>query len=191
MARPTSLSRTPRGAPAAAARGFTLIEAGIVLAVLAIVAGLGAPSLRDLVDTRRLLGAANLLAGDLRFIRAEAVARQSPLRLSLRPLADGSCYVIHTGAADGCDCAGFEGPARCTGGAVAIRTVRLAAADRIAVQANVGSLLYDPVRGTTTPTGTLKVVGAGSRRAVHHVVNLMGRVRSCSPNATVSGYRPC
>ncbi len=189
MTRP--LRSPPPNGGAARAGGFTLIEGGIVLAVLAIVAGLGAPSLRDLIDARRLHGAANALAGDLHFVRVEAVARQTPLRLSLRPLADGSCYVIHTGAADRCDCAGVEGPARCSGGAMAIRTVRLAATDRVAVQANVGSLLYDPARGTTTPTGTLKVVGGSSQRAVHHVVNVMGRVRSCSPNGTVPGYRPC
>jgi type IV fimbrial biogenesis protein FimT len=32
---------------------------------------------------------------------------------------------------------------------------------------------------------------ASGDRAVHLVVNLMGRVRSCSPGNTVPGYRAC
>jgi type IV fimbrial biogenesis protein FimT len=61
------------------------------------------------------------------------------------------------------------------------------------VQANVASILFDPLHGTSTPTGTLRVV-ADSGRAVHHVVNIMGRVRTCSPAGAapvVAGYRVC
>jgi type IV fimbrial biogenesis protein FimT len=45
------------------------------------------------------------------------------------------------------------------------------------------------MHGTSTPTGTLRLVG-GRGRAVHHVVNVMGRVRSCTP-AGVPGWRAC
>ena len=43
------------------------------------------------------------------------------------------------------------------------------------------------------PAGTFKVI-APSRRAVHHVVNLMGRVRTCSPKVdapALAGYAVC
>jgi type IV fimbrial biogenesis protein FimT len=40
------------------------------------------------------------------------------------------------------------------------------------------------------PTGTLRVVGAGGRE-VHHIINVMGRVRSCSPSPALPGYRTC
>ena len=62
-----------------------------------------------------------------------------------------------------------------------IKTVVLAAADRVSVGANVASIAFDPLHGTSTPTGTLRLVDAGGR-AVHHVVNVMGRVRSCTPD---------
>jgi type IV fimbrial biogenesis protein FimT len=61
------------------------------------------------------------------------------------------------------------------------------------VQGNVASILFDPLHGTSTPTGTLKIVG-DSGRAVHHVVNIMGRVRTCSPVGAapaVPGFRVC
>ncbi len=170
-------------------RGVTLIEAATVLAVIAVVAGTAAPSLRSVIDARRLDAAATQLATDIRYTRTEAVARNEPLRLSLRPVAGGSCYVVHTGAADACTCPA-TGAASCTGSAEALRTVVLPGAARVTLQANVGSMLFDPVHGTSTPTGTLRLIGAGER-AIHHIVNVMGRVRSCSPAGAVPGYRAC
>ena len=83
-------------------------------------------------------------------------------------------------------------PARRTarGDATEIRTVVLPIGERIALQANVASMLFDPVHGTSTPTGTLRVLDSRGR-AIHHVVNIMGRVRSCSPQGAVPGYRAC
>ena len=57
------------------------------------------------------------------------------------------------------------------------------------MRANVASIAFDPLHGTSTPTGTLRLVD-GRGRAVHHVVNVMGRVRSCTP-AGVPGWRAC
>ena len=170
-------------------RGITLIEARIVLAITAIVATTAAPGMQDLIDSRRLDGAATQLATDLQFIRTEAIARNQPLRLSFHASPAGSCYVIHSGAADQCACTA-PGPAQCGGNAAEIKTVSISSADHVALQANVGSLLFDPLHGTATPTGTLRVTGPRNR-AIHHVVNLMGRVRSCSPQAVVPGYRAC
>lgn len=172
-----------------AQRGLTLIEACIVLAVTAIVASSAAPAMQSLIDARRLEGAANQLAADIQFVRTEAVARNEALRLSLHAAPAGSCYVIHTGNAADCTCAG-AGPALCSGDAQQVKTVTIVAAERVALQANVASVLFDPVHGTSTPTGTLRVTGA-SGRAIHHVINVMGRVRSCSPQAAVPGYRAC
>jgi type IV fimbrial biogenesis protein FimT len=170
-------------------RGVTLVEACVVIAVLAIVAGSAAPGMRNLIDTRRLDGAATQLATDIHYVRTEAVARNQPLRLSFHASPEASCYVIHTGAAAQCTCAS-PGPAVCGGGALAIKTVLLSAADKVSLQPNVNSILFDPLHGTSTPTGTLRLVGAQGR-AVHHVINVMGRVRSCSPLGAMPGYRNC
>jgi type IV fimbrial biogenesis protein FimT len=173
----------------AAQRGITLIEASIVLAVTAIVATSAAPGMSALIDARRVEGIASQLATDLQLIRTEAIARNQPLRLSLHASPGGSCYVIHSGAADQCTCAA-PGPAQCSGDAVEIKTVTVAATDRVALQANVASMLFDPLHGTASPTGTLRVTGPRGR-AIHHVVNVMGRVRSCSPLGSMPAYRAC
>ena len=170
-------------------RGITLIESCIAMVVTAIVASSAAPGMQNLIDARRLDGAATQLATDIQFTRTEAVARNQPLRLSFHAIAAGSCYVIHTGNAHQCVCAA-AGPAECSGGAQQIRTVTIRAAERVGLQANVGSVLFDPLHGTSSPTATLRVVGTNGR-AVHHIVNLMGRVRSCSPLGAMPGYRAC
>ena len=177
--------------PARPQLGVTLIEACVVLAITTVVAASVVPGMQMLINIRRLDGAATELATDIQFARAEAVARNEPLRLSVHGNGDGTgtCYLIHSGAAAECSCAS-PGPAQCIADAQAIKTVVFRAADRIRLEANAASILFDPLHGTSTPTATLRVLDSQGR-AVHHVVNVMGRVRSCSPSPAMSGYRAC
>ena len=170
-------------------QGLSLIEVTVTMAVAVVLAGTAAPSLFDFIGTRRLEAAATQLASDIQFVRTDAVARNQPVRLSFFNSADGSCYVIHTGAAASCSCAA-TGPATCTGSAMQLKTVQLAVRDKVSVQANTGSVLFDPLHGTASPTASLRVLGA-TGRAVHHIVNVMGRVRSCSPLNAMPGYAAC
>lgn len=173
------------------ARGFTLIETAMVLAITGVVMTAAVPSLSGLIDTRRLDGVASQVASDLQFARGEAVWRNQAVRMSFQADAatGSSCYVIHTGAADSCRC-GASSPAQCEGAARQIKTVQLEAAQRVSLLSNVGSVLFDPLHGTASPAATLRVIGAQNRE-VRQVVNIMGRVRSCSPQAAVAGYRAC
>lgn len=175
--------------PPQAQRGITLIEACMVLAITTVLATTAAPGMQDLIAARRLDNAANQLATDIQLIRTAAVTRNQALRLSFHARDGGSCYVIHTGAAADCDCSA-PGPAVCHGTAREIKTVTLANTDQISIVPNVASVLFDPMHGTSTPTGTLHVIGAGGRE-VRHVINVMGRVRSCSPAPALPGYRAC
>jgi type IV fimbrial biogenesis protein FimT len=60
----------------------------------------------------------------------------------------------------------------------------------VAIQSNSRSVLFDPQRGTTTPTVTVKLTSRNGQ-AIHQIVNVVGRVRSCSPAPGLSGYRAC
>ena len=170
-------------------RGFTLIEASMVLAVSAVLATSAAPGMQDMIAARRLDNAVGQLVNDIHLVRTAAIARNHALRLSFMPRAGGSCYAIHTGNAGDCVCNG-TGPAVCSPGAREIKTVAIADSDHVSVVSNAGSMLFDPLHGTSTPTGTVRIVGANGRE-VRHIVNVMGRVRSCSPAPALPGYRAC
>lgn len=173
-----------------AQRGLTLVEAGTATAIAAAALVTALPGFGDLLDARRAEGVAAELATDLRFARSEAVSRNAGVRVRLQGDADGTrCYVIHTGSAGACSCLD-AGPPVCSGDAEPIKAVRFASDDRVQVQANVGSMLFDPVRGTVTPTGTLTILAADGRQ-MRHVVNILGRVRSCAAVGDWAGLKPC
>jgi type IV fimbrial biogenesis protein FimT len=71
-----------------------------------------------------------------------------------------------------------------------LHAVSFAAQGPVQVRSTTRSLTFDPVRGTVTPTATLRVE-ARDGRAIHQVVNLLGRVRSCSPLGRDAGERTC
>lgn len=169
------------------ASGFTLVELVAVVAVAGIAATAAVPSLNGMVESQRISGVASELASDLQYARAEAVQRNQGVRVTFK--AEAACYVIHTGSAEQCQC-GAPGPAVCEGDAQAIKTVALADMPSISVSANVASMVFDPVHGTVSPAATLRINGPQGR-SVQHTVNIMGRVRSCSPLSSVSGYRAC
>lgn len=170
-------------------RGVTWIETCTVMAVIAVVTTQAAPSMATLIDSRRLEGTAVQLATDVQYARTEAIARNQPVRITLHNAAQGSCYVLHTGPSAQCTCNNLA-PAACSGDAREIKTVLLPTSQGVTLAASTASVAFDPLHGTSTPTATLRVTGRQGR-AIHQIINVMGRVRSCTPSAGVPGYPTC
>lgn len=170
-------------------QGVTLIESLIVTIVTAITAGIAVPSFEQARERRHLEGTAAQVRNDLQYARGLAVARNETLRLSFVNTAQSSCYVIHAGAATTCECAA-DGRAVCTGNPEILRVVRLGADMPVKLQSNAKSIAFDAVKGTITPTATVQTL-ASNGRAIHQIINLMGRVRTCSPAPTLPGFKPC
>jgi type IV fimbrial biogenesis protein FimT len=168
-------------------RGVSLIEACITVTIAGILAGTALPSFKETLDKRQVEGVSSEVRTDLMYARSEAVSRNDGVRMSFYEGAYGRCYVVHTGSRADCSCDG-RGAAVCTADAVALKTVN--AAHGVQVVANVSSLRFDPVNGTTSPAGTVCSVPTNGR-AVHNVVALTGRVRTCQPAAAGAACAPC
>jgi type IV fimbrial biogenesis protein FimT len=171
------------------ARGLTLIESAVTLAVVAIVAGMALPSFEQARERRHLEGVAAQLETDIQWARSLAVARNEVVRMTFVAGDEAVCYMLHTGGTSECQCTD-DGGAACPSGSEVLRSVRLGSEVPVTLQSNARSLGFDPVKGTVTPTAPVRVRGSGGA-AIHQVVNVMGRVRSCSPDGVVAGYRPC
>lgn len=177
--------RTAR--PAARQQGITLVEMAVVCCIVAVLAGVAVPSFRQSAERRHVEGAAAQLETDFQYARSLAVARGEVVRVAFEAAAGESCYVVHTGSAGDCACAGRSAPV-CRANAVPLHTVQLTGVP-VRLQSNSRSVGFEPLQGMVTPTATVQVVGA-SGAAVHQIINIMGRVRSCTPNG-MPGYKAC
>ncbi|KPF42322.1 hypothetical protein IP87_00155 [beta proteobacterium AAP121] len=169
-------------------RGLSLIESLIAVAIVAVATGATLPGFRDALEVRRLEGAAAQLHTDLQLARSAAAAQNRTLRLSLVSEPGSACYVVHTGDAGSCTC-GVAGVPICADGAQALRSQHFGPG-LPTLQSNVGSMVLDGSKGTVSPTGTWRLQAADGR-GIHLIVNIMGRVRKCSPAAAVAGYPAC
>lgn len=170
-------------------RGLTLVEAAVTLAITAVAIGAAAPNFGSAVERHHLEGVAAQIETDFAYARSLAVAQNRTLRLNF---AGPRCYVVHAGSTTSCQCAP-DGSASCTSGAEVLRVVQLAPSVPVELQSNSSSIAFDAFKGTVTPTATVKVKAAHGA-TLHKVVNIMGRVRTCTPTPGMdglSGYVSC
>lgn len=172
-------------------RGTTMIESLVVLAstVLALTSAL--PSWRDLRQLQHLEGTALQFETDVQFTRSMAVAQRRNLRMSFFSESHGSCYVVHVGAAGVCRC-DASGQALCSDGQAPMRVQHYRSQHPVTVQSNVSSIVFAGDLGTSTPAGTVRFQTTPTD-AIHAVINVMGRVRHCTPSQSrvVRGYSIC
>lgn len=180
------------------ARGIGLIELLVCLAIGVVLMAGAMQAMRGLGNRQTVEATAALLETDLRHARSQALATDQPVRFEVQTLvaaqpakvatSAATCYVVYSGPAGSCLCRG-DGTAQCQPGSSLWRAAAQANASGVRVLHSGRSLTFDPGKGTVTPTATLVVADADGQ-AIHQVVNIMGRVRSCSPQG-LAGLRPC
>ncbi len=167
--------------------GVTLIESMICVTTLVVGLSAALPGFEGARERRHVEGAAAQLETDLQLTRSLAVAQNRTVRFEIGRDALGTCYVVHTGSAGDCTCS--PQGAICVPGVVALRSQHQAADTRVAISANVGSMVFEPLKGTVTPTSTMRIEGPNV--SIRKIINIMGRVRSCSPDGAVPGLKSC
>lgn len=146
-------------------RGFTLIELMVVLAVLTIVASIGIPNFRVLIQNNNISTQTNGLLGVLQLARSEAVTQRQ--RITVCPSSDQStCNNAAWGAG---------GIARRNSDGVIVRVIPANTATTIL---GATSIAYE-TDGTSAVGGTLRICderGDASSRTIN--VNAAGQATS-------------
>ena len=163
------------------AGGLTLIELMCVLAVLVVLGGGSVPGLQSMRQTQALNGVTETVQADVQYARMVAMTTDRTVRLSVQSHPDGgSCLLVHLGPAGGCACHG-DGQATCATGSELLRVSAQRSTEGAALTTVGKSLIFDAGKGTVSPTATLKSQTTDGR-VVHQVINILGRVRTCSPD---------
>lgn len=79
-------------------RGFTVIELMVVVAIMAVLAGIGGPSMLNMVRTSKVRGAASDLYGDMLMARSEAIKRRTTITLAATSSAWSNGWTVKAGS---------------------------------------------------------------------------------------------
>jgi type IV fimbrial biogenesis protein FimT len=178
----------PSSGPLSQRRGLTLVETLIALTVTLTALATAMPGFQLARERRHVEGIAAQLETDLQFTRALAVAHNRNLRFEIGASAHGACYMVHTGSAGDCLCERAD--ATCSPGVTLLRSAHIEAEGGVTLGANVRSMVFDAEKGTVTPTATLRVQSVRGIE-IRQIINIFGRVRSCTPGEPLPGMRAC
>jgi type IV fimbrial biogenesis protein FimT len=190
------LSRAPL------ARGFTLIEIAIVLAVIGIVLALGAPGFSAWIQNTQIRSATESMMTGIKLARAEALKRNATVRFQIMTSTDATCGLSTSGtnwvvsvdeATSLCDVTDPEATPF---------IVRVKPGDEgtsnVVYAASQSSINFDALgRVTPVPVGDVTVditnpaggdcATSGPMRCQTIVVTAGGQAHMCDPTVTVTG----
>lgn len=199
-----------RSSRKAFAAAFTLIELMIVVALIAVIVALAAPSFRDMILMQRLRGINAQLVTDLALARSEAISRGVFVGVRIQAGSGGmSCYIINTRTtldAPLCDCTAPAGSRCLVANATQtteVRTVQIPtdmvvllgigqAADNFTFDPRTGGMKLAPSDfGRYDTSGFQVETYIDTARKLRTAVSLSGRLTVCTPTGSGIGGSPC
>jgi prepilin-type N-terminal cleavage/methylation domain-containing protein len=145
--------------------GLTLIELLIVIAIMAIIAGIAYPMFQRVAINNNLKAAARDLASDFANMKERSIAEYRQHRITLN--LGGNSYTLQECANQGAPCNGWN--------QLAVKTLNTTAADIIfdAGATNQVDFRFQG-RGTLSPAGTIGLANSRNSRATI-TLNITGR----------------
>lgn len=171
-------------------KGFTLIELIITVTVLGILLALAGPSMFEILERRKIVGAADLLFADLMFAKTETIKRNQVVRVSFKNKGTTNwCYGMKLEIT--CDCEEIDSsqPDYCEIDGIK-KVVSEGDFPNVSGTWNyTGDVTqFDARRGFANPFGTATFSIDGSSASV--VSTIRGRVKICSSTGA-GGYPSC
>lgn len=184
-----------------AAHGFSLIELMVTLVVLAVLVSMAMPML-DVLDKRRVIGAAEAVYSEFQFAKSEAIKQSRDMRVAVID-SDNSEWCVGVTDKDDCNCTKTdpEQGNACTvtvydvAGDEAInvlRTVRAEEHTGVTLLDDSGfPIEFDSLRGILNGVDNTVELESEDGVRLDVVVSRMGRIRLCGQNEPVGGYPQC
>lgn len=169
--------------------GLGLIEVCVCLVISGVLLAAALPALQQWLLRQRVQTAAEAMMVDLQQARSEAVMRASAVQMRFSRHAQGTCYVLHTGASGACRCSDSGQPV-CTAKAQLLRANWFPSSRKLTVQANVNNLSFQSRQGAVTSTGSIDIAGENGQ-TIRQIISIAGRVRACSPNGSFKNLPKC
>lgn len=196
------MSRHPRSDQT----GLTLIELMVVVALIAIVIGLVAPSFKRMIESQRVQSINSQLVTDLQLARSEAVSRGAPVRITFGSDSSKTCYTLYTYNLSStnlkCNCL-LDVPCAAGVGLMEIHTTRVDVAGGVSVVPNggpnefafdavAGAVFFLPAdRGTPAPAPYPIKTSIDVSRSMVTTVGLTGRPTVCAPTGSKMQVPAC
>jgi len=161
--------------------GYSLVELLIGVAVIAVLAGLGASSYRDWIENTRIRSAAESIQNGLQIARAESVKRNAQVQFAFSGNSGwtvGCVVAVGDSDGDGVDeCpATIQSRSQSEGSTANITVLTTPAAQTSVVFSNLGSIT--PASFTSVDIDSTAVSGS---RALRITVGVGGNIRMCDP----------
>jgi type IV fimbrial biogenesis protein FimT len=186
--------------------GLTMIELMIVVAIVSVVLLLAAPSFKKTIEMQRLRGVQDEFVTNLQYARSEAVARQVPVHIRIRPAGGGygACYILFTDTnkavgswSAACDCRAAE-DARCNAAPASTKEIKTVTLDPghgidfTLVDATKERFAFDPIfaglivprsesRAEARAQGFTLTLSIDAERAIKTGISVPGRPFACAP----------
>ncbi len=177
-------------------RGMTLIEILVTVAILAIVLGLGIPSMREWMMKQRVSSIAAELVTDLQLARSEAIRTNLQTSVKFNGNSAQTCYTIFTGTSfgGGCDCTKPLGTA--CGASVTLKEVKTVSVLRdtgVTITANqTEKLLAGGVFSTDVTPLVVSISDGGNKALTVQASAFVQRPSVCVPSGSImTGVHAC
>ncbi len=148
-------------------RGFTLIELMVIMAIMAILVTVAAPSMSDSIARRRVEGAANELQADMQYAKTQSASANTNVQI----ITTTSGYTIGTATTPSL-----------------YKTIALESNTTLTSGVTIN---FEPYRSLPNAAATVTVSNSSTVAQLSVKVDANGIIKMCSPNGKIVGYLAC